>query len=110
MLHPEDILPHLLRLAEMDTNYARWRVASLRKAFPVSLDRLPAQLDEALTAAGIPIPPSWTGQSKAAPALADGAPLVSDRRTFAERVRDEHPECFPPRMRAAADRSGPERP
>lgn len=110
MQHPDDWLPHLLRLAELDANYARWRAAQLRKAFPVSLDRLPAQLDGALTAAGIPIPPSWTGQQKAAPALADGAPLVSDRRTFAERVRDEHPECFPPRMRAAAHRPRPERP
>ncbi|KTT15850.1 hypothetical protein [Pseudacidovorax intermedius] len=109
MQHPDDWLPHLLWLAELDANYARWRAASLRKEFPVSLARLPAQLDEALTAAGIPIPPSWTGQSKAAPALVDGAPLVSDRRTFAERVRDEYPDCFPPRMRSAAHDDRPER-
>lgn len=109
MLHPDDMLPHLLRLAELDANYARWRAASLRKAFPVSLARLPAQLDEALTAAGMPIPPSWTGKLEAAPALVDGAPLVSDRRNFAERVRDEFPDCFPPRMRAAAHDERPER-
>lgn len=80
--HREATLRHLLRMAELDATYARWRAGTLSKENPDWHRDLLQRFDADLAARGIPRPKPFVDIPSRLPVLVKGRRFFRPKRFF----------------------------